>query len=42
MKCEECPFFEYEEATGAGICTFTDWLFKHNRDEDPPCIGEED
>lgn len=42
MRCEECPWFEYEEATDAGICIFNDWLWKHNADGNPPCVEEED
>lgn len=42
MKCEECPWFEYEEATGAGICGYIDWLHQHNTDGNPPCVDDDE
>ena len=40
MKCEECPWFEYDGE--GGFCRFSLWLWINNKDWDPPCVEEED
>lgn len=43
MKCEECPWFEYDgEDEEGGFCRFSFLLWINNKDGNPPCVEEED